>query len=206
MVKKKSLIVYKKNFFINWQDFLFKTNLFLGPNRKKIQRSNFFFVDFFRLKNSILNLYLLNFNIKKFFNFLKFFSYKYFKFQSFFLCVRDLNFFFDYQKFLFSSFFYVINLNQNPGILNKFLNNIFLKPRFVLYFSDKHGIFLLRFFQKLGIPVYSFHSFFNNSQAFSYGIPLNTNLTFLYNFFFFILFLFFKKDRFLYFFNFFIKK
>ena len=199
--KKNHLILSKKKFFLNWQDVLLKTNIFIGPHKKRLQRSNYFFLDFFRLKNSILNLYLVSFNIKKFFNFLKLFSYKYFKFQCFFLCVRNPIFFVQYQNLLFSSFFYLIDLNRNVGSLNQFLNKIVLKPRFVLYFADKHGSSLLKFYQKLGVPIYSFNSFFNKGDFFSYNMPFNSNYKFLYSFFFFLLFLFLKKDRFIYFFR-----
>jgi hypothetical protein len=203
---QKYLVKQTNNFFLNWQDFLLKTNLFVGPSIHLIRRSNYVFIKYFRFKKSILNLYLLSFNIKKFFNFLKFFSYKYFKYQSFFFCMRDSKSISEFKKIFASSFFFIVDLNLNPGFLSQYINRLFIKPRFIFYLADKHGFEILNAFKKLGVPIYSFNSFFYSSSLFTYNFPINYNYSFLYSFFFYFFFLFFKRDRFLYFYNLFISR
>lgn len=206
LVRNEELVLKSDVFFYNWRDFLLKTNLFVGPSLNKIKRPNFIFLRYFRFKKSILNLYLIGFSIKRFFNFLKFFSYKYFKYQSFFFCTKDLRVINEFKKLFSSSFFYLVNLNRNPGTLNQFLNRLFIRPRFLFYFSDKHGMSFLKTIQKMGIPLYSFNTFSLTSSLFSYSLPLNYNYSFFYSFFFYFFFFFFKKDRFLYFYKIFLNK
>ena len=206
LVVNDGLVLKSGAFFFNWQDFLLKTNLFVGPSTNKIKRPNFIFLKYFRFNKSILNLYMISFSIKRFFNFLKFFSYKYFKYQSFFFCTKDLRVIKEFKKLFSTSFFYLIDLNKNAGLLSQFLNRLFIRPRFLFYFSDKHGISLLNSIQKIGIPIYSFNSFSITSSIFSYSLPLNYDYSFLYSFFFYFFFYFFKKDKFLYFYNIFLSK